>query len=352
MSDQTEIYSNITATTDPGLNHTRGRVYNVEYIHTSLNIGLGTIITIVGLIGNVLSFVVLSRDRRSQVASLLLKTLSVVDSVVLISTTLNGCLHPDSVYLSYTYRSLYLEISRGLSAFFMSTSRAVSIWLTVLIASIRYIAIRYPLWMRAKLSLARTRLMIAMLVIAVVVYFIPAMYIGSLHVCREFTGCNDTTTLDSHYYTPGEHEFELYHLLLGEVLITIIPLVLLICLSALLLIAYHKAVNLSAQLIAQNNKEENQITLSIIMVVVVLIICQIPSFALILNIYLKKPYFYGGVWHVIYILRAFLLGLNSSVNVLIYSICCKSFRVKLINMIGKRSTHQSALSLRTLTSYA
>ena len=343
-------HNNTTATIGQELHDNRLlSEYSIYALDASLNIVLGSIIAILGLIGNALSFAVYSHDRSSLVASFLFKSLSIIDSVVLIGNTLKN---------SMTYTIFGYLINDGAvryalwecGSYTFQVSRAVSIWLTVVIAGVRYIAIRYPLQMRTKITSFRLKLVIAVLPFVVVLHFIPRMYVSTIHLCREFRRCHTNETVDAYYFTQREYEIFSTQRLMSEILITIIPLLLLIILSILLITAYHKSVKMARQMTGNNCEEQNQMTLSVIMVVVVLAICQLLSFAVAVRLYLRKHFPEGGIWHIIHTLRDFLYGLNSAVNFIIYSVCSKSFRVKLFSFVTKQPTRKSKRMPTTSTS--
>ena len=304
----------------------------------SLNVVLGSIIAIFGLIGNALSFAVYSHDKRSLVASLLFKSLSIIDSVVLISNIIKVCVANTTFgYLIHNFALRYALYECTYCV--LQISRALSIWLTVLIAGVRYIAIQYPLHMSTRVTHSSIRFVIATLSFVVVLYFTPCIYVVVMVLRRIQGGCQINRTP---CVAPDEYEIIKYHPLISDILITIIPLLLLIILSILLITAYHKSVKMARQMTGNNCEEQNQTTLSVIMVVVVLVICQSFSFAYEVGIYLMGDYNIGGPWHIVKLLRYFFYGANSAVNFIIYSICSKSFRVKLYSFITKQFSCQSS----------
>ncbi len=337
MSDQPIIPSNTTTASQWDSNDRTTWKDDIIYLHMSLNVAVGLGIMVFGVTGNVLSFVVLSHDKRSRSARFLLKTLSIVDSIVLLSCSLRDCVNSYSQLMIYPFTdSISAAILRIISYYIVSASRAVSTWLTVLIAGTRYIAIRYPLHAKTKITLGRVRFITVLLVLVSVLLFIPDMYIYSISLCRGLKRCQTNESTDHYYNTPNEVKALTYSWFLAEVMVTIIPLFLLIILSALLLSAFHKYVNLTGHMTEHNSQQERQITLSIIMVVVVLIICQIPSCLYAVKSAVDTYVNYGGVWHYIRLTAEFFLGVNSAVNFIIYGACNKKFRVDLGNMIRNR----------------
>ena len=187
--------NNTTVTIEQELQNYGENLKDITFtLHTSLNIVLGSIITIFGLIGNALSFAVYSRDKQSLVASLLFKSISLVDSIVLISNTLQNCL----TYTTFGYlihNTMLRHTLMPCAVVVMKISRAISIWLTVLIAGIRYIAIQYPLHMRTKITASRIRFVIAILSFITGLYYTPRIYITAIQVCRTHGRCQTNETL-------------------------------------------------------------------------------------------------------------------------------------------------------------
>ncbi len=336
MSGQLTKPSSTTTSPKFESNHTTTFEYDIMYLHGSLNVGVGLVIMILGIIGNAFSFVVLSYDKRSKAACFLLKSLSVVDSIVLISGALRDYENYYSQFNMYPGTSLLAEISFLISGYLSAVFRGVSIWLTVLIAGIRYLAIQFPLYVKANITLSKVRYMVAVLLLLSVILFMPVMYIYFMRLCRALGRCQMNETLDISNFTPGDYKAIANLEFAGEVMVTVIPLFLLIILSALLLSAYHRAVQVAGQITSHNSQPERQITLSVIMVVVVLIICQVPSLVFVLKSTINHSYSYGDVWQHILIIAQFSHSLNSAVNFIIYSMCSKHFRTNLANLISTR----------------
>lgn len=109
------------------------------------NSGLIGIICFLGLAGNILSLAILHSDRQNRVASFLLQALAVADTAVLVIscfvlTFVYGILHSQTTVVTEWMDFIFKYVN---SLGYMT--QGVTIWLTVLLAINRYIAVCRPL---------------------------------------------------------------------------------------------------------------------------------------------------------------------------------------------------------------
>ena len=126
-----------------------------------------------------------------------------------------------------------------------------------------------------------------------------------------------------------------HHNLVDALLVAVVPTVLQVCLGTALLIMYYKARKLSQQMLGTRRDEENQITMTTIMIVLVLAVCQLPFF--FWTIYWNIHGFTTVNDHLTYDeLNEFFrvpTVVNSSVNFFIYCLCRNSFRKELYHVL-------------------
>jgi hypothetical protein len=134
-------------------------------------------LTLIGLIGNALSFVVIGKETRKNSNSFLLRSLAVVDNSVLLVYAVYISL--PSIYL-YTGKMMgYYEISQYLDRplFFISMFlKTAAIYMIVLVTTERYIAVCLPLRAKALCTVKNARITVFVLCLVCFVYNIPTLF--------------------------------------------------------------------------------------------------------------------------------------------------------------------------------
>ena len=214
----------------------------------------------------------------------------------------------------------------------------LSIWLTVLLAGLRCLAVGFPLHVERWLTLSRVRRITMVLIIAVTWFHIPATTsFYDLCCCKPysilFSAASVTMVFTAHLFW---HQGQL-----RDILHNILPLISLTCFNVALVIMYQRSKKLPT-----NNRAcsqaDRQITLVAIVVVAVFIFCQLPE-AITVNIvmFLTHKYGYPGVFDTppdlnsSYFFMFFLqvlVALNCVANVPIYCAFRQQFREKLFDI--------------------
>ncbi|ELU18219.1 hypothetical protein CAPTEDRAFT_194389 [Capitella teleta] len=174
-----EFYSNITA-------FGRSKQISCDLpvsFYIIVNVIILGVICILGLIGNTLSVIVLHRERGNRVVVLLLQSLAVADNACLILALIHvpfihGILpsiprYSNTVRLVEVYFQKYIEPVAHMA-------QTGSIWTVVLLAANRYFAICRPFQAQTYLTMARTKIQVAGVVIFSVALNIPRFF--QLHV--------------------------------------------------------------------------------------------------------------------------------------------------------------------------
>ena len=174
-----------------------------------INTLVGGTLCILGMLGNSLCFLVLRKDQDTPIVSFLLQTLACVDNVFLglwllhfsmrdffTYLNVNGGLHVIWMYVVlYSYPLLFV-------------AQSATIWLTVLIAVYRYLAVCKPYTARLNMDLALTKKGVLAVILFAVVYNLPR-YFDSTIVERDtveaaaVAGSNVTALTISHGVTNG-----------------------------------------------------------------------------------------------------------------------------------------------------
>ena len=312
-------------------------------------------LVVVGIIGNSLAFVVFWKDTIKTSTSFLFQALSLIDSLLLVS-----------VFLLYTIDSFveYTDILQGLSSIsphlipwsypLTMTAHASSIWVTVLIAVNRYVAVCLPYKASRWCTVFVAKKQLAVVLLIAVLYNAPTFV--QYHVVYRILDNGTTykavvneTNIGSDSLYKTVYEYILYFIFLMA-----LPMLILTFLN-IRLIKGLKALRqrrMAMQTLSQ--KHDNNVTFVLIIVVVVLIICQVPAlvsrvlwrvFPLEARRCDRFQSYLGDIANVLVIL-------NSTVNFIIYAFLNKRFRRVLVRMVcawqggGRKPENRVELSPR------
>lgn len=248
--------------------------------------GAGTL-CILGLLGNGISFAILSQDRTtSPVAAFLLESLSIADSAFLVvwllqfsvkdlfnffglDRTCSGCSVAYIYTRAYTYPMAFI-------------AQTTTIWLTVLIAASRYVAVCMPYRASAYCTLPVTKRGTLGVVVFAVLYNLPRFFENEIAVAmtrRNFTR--------HHLQRTSLGRNRLYQLVYFDALYYVVsfvlPLLLLSVFNAQLIVAYRavqrkrSAMKMRRCRGGGTDSHEQNITLVMIVVILVFMVCNAPA---------------------------------------------------------------------------
>ena len=189
-------------------------------------------IAIVGILGNIISFIVLCFHNRKQTTITVLQALTIADTCVLLLTLLLRSFR----YLDIpSYMIVYHHIFRWLypMAYFL---RLVDTWFSVLLTVDRYIVVCHPLHAQRLCTRRRTLVLIVVIVIASFLFSFPRYF---EYKVVEFEvnpfGFETTDLLSSQSYTIA------YRIVLFFVFMYLLPMTLLVTLNVRLLVTLSKS---------------------------------------------------------------------------------------------------------------
>ena len=289
-----------------------------------------SILCFFGLIGNILSVIVLQRDRDRREALFLLQALAFADTFHLLVAV-------NRYPLKYLIQEVSYVSMQLIVYPLLKTTQAMTVWMMLLVTTDRYIYVCRPL-VAHQLCNSRTRRILALLVFVLsFVYNIPRFFdsclwtfqdkcTGKIYSRRVFT-----RAFSSVYY------FDIYQTGAYLLLIFIGPLPILIVLNYKLLTAIRRSRRRQRQYALchmwQQPPHQSEANASIVLinVVIVFVICQTPE--LIFKILVIVDRWLPHV-HVISAnatldfstMSELLLVINSSVNFLIYCAFGRRFR--------------------------
>ena len=282
---------------------------------------------ILGLAGNTLSFLVLRKDRESPVASFLLQSLSMTDNFFLAFWFLHFSLS-DMFYhlrMPFCYEPAWVYV-RVYTDPLMFVGQTAMIWMTVLIAVSRYIAVCVPYKASALTNVPRMKLGASLVLLASLLYNIPRYF--ELQVIRTEANGNVHYSFNQ-TSLPSNPVYRLvYFDILYYISTFVLPLVLLAFMNTRLVLAYRLIQRKRRALRVRSGQDgqDNNITLVMIIVIVVFMICNAP--ARIFQIVQKYDQNIK-CWSTAFIIGevcSILEVLNSSANFIVYCVFRKQFR--------------------------
>ena len=277
-----------------------------------------------GLIGNTVSLIVLNRDHTSPVASFLLQSLAVADNTLLVTWTFLYSLRELVTYAGLTAVQshpiwLYLRLYTFPVMFMAQTA---TIWLTVVLAINRFIAVCQPYSSPRLCKLAYVRREVAAVVIFAVLYNAPRLFERRInhHV-------TENSTLWSWTMTSLGND-RLYGRIYGDIAYYVfsfaLPLFILGIINTRIIIAY-RATRKRKLSITSRRSTENNVTLVMIIVILIFMVCLAPARLVQLAWNYEYDHCSELRYYLIHLTNS-LEMLNSSVNFVIYVIYHRRFR--------------------------
>ncbi|XP_013379691.1 FMRFamide receptor [Lingula anatina] len=294
-----------------------------------IEIGIIGPMCIFGLIGNALSFVILFRENGSSPTFFLLRTVAVADSLMLVTSLLMyvvpGLMHYFKMD-SYSHYKAYTAVSIWPFAMMAQTS---TIWMVLVVAIERYIAICWPTKARMLCTISHARKEVIGVTIFSVLFNIPRFFEN--YITED--GCSMKMSFDftELYNNPNYRIF--YTVVLYSLVNAVIPLITVSFININLTCSLRQASkarkNMGVPIKVLEKKSESSITLVLVLIVVVFIICQVP--AMITHIWGEIIYHlaeHSTLMNYRYfaVFSNVMVILNSSLNFLIYCAVGKRFR--------------------------
>ena len=262
------------------------RMLNEEYHHNMLEIvhfqyyawGItGNIISGFGIAGNLMSIVVLANRRMRSSTSVYLIAQSVFDIIVLISLILFMALPSinQATHALETYSAFYPYLHPF--AYPMAlTAQTCSIYTTVGFTIERYIAVCYPLKAARWCTPQKAQRAVLLIVLASVLYNIPRMLEYKTVL---YTNTDTNVTVARYVVTEmGANKVfrHVYFIYMHISVMLLIPFAILTFMNTMLIRAVRRSHHTKGK-VNQKQHKENNLTVMLIAVVIVFLICQLPS---------------------------------------------------------------------------
>ena len=282
-----------------------------------------------GIVGNSLAVVVFWKDSTKTSASFLFQSLALADTAFLLVAI---PIIPVRSYVNYTFRlNLFREIRSYEIVYIwpcLVVAWTASIWIVVLFAVNRYIAVCFPLKSLHWCTISNVKKQLAIVLIFAILVNIPRFLKSRIEYLTIDNGTTYRTFVYAREFTTMEVYVIYYKIVFFYTVTSAIPLVILTVLNIRLMKALKTSRRNQMEMLSRRQQHDNSATFILIIVVVVFITCQLPS---LINSLIRQMTSYRArvcgdyLFYITPVTNALVL-LNSAVNFVIYAVFNKRFR--------------------------
>ena len=276
------------------------------------------IICTCGIIGIILTLIVLSRKNMCTSTNCYLMALASADLLFLILFSS----HQLDRFCNTEMAQNVFQIYMTYTSIFLNVFLIASIWLTVMLAIERYIAICQPFLATKLCTPKKARLFIVIIYIVSFACRMPNFWEHKIMFVKSL--CSNTT-IPIIFFTDYSWKNEIYPWFVDGAICSIIPFLLLLVLNVRLIWEVKK----SSKYIKQNlmirtnatsivRKEELQITIMLISVVIVFFVCQAPYVVYTAMTSIDPAVIANSNFQIFHNITLLLLTLKSAVNFILY----------------------------------
>ena len=276
------------------------------------------IICILGLLGNILSLIVLSQKKMQTSTNVFLSALAVGDTVKLINDLMYVIVliilrvNPELGNMLHLYLYPYAH-------YIFNVAVCVTAWLTVSVAVERYIAVCHPTHAKLMCTVERARYVSVGVFVSMSILVIPcAMRYETVRTCLPHSRESKLEIQVTELWR--NKTFMTAYTWVQNLLRSIIPLFVLMILNGMIIQALRKE-----RVPGKKMTARNRITIMLIVVIVTFLVCIFPDC-------IMSTFFGFGYYDADYLVRGVreltdtLLAINSAVNFIIYCSFSKVFR--------------------------
>ena len=316
------------------------------------------IISCYGIVGNVLSIIVLSHRQMRNSTSYYLISLAIYDMLVLLFMSL--FLAIPTIYLEkdilegYYFAYPYIHPFVYPIALIAQTGTVY----TILAFTVeRYIAVCRPLHAANTCTMARTKRVILIIFVSSITYNIPRFF--EYQTTQVWSEDYNRTIATIEFTEIGRNKVfqEVYFIYTYLVVMFLLPFSLLTVLNILLIRAVNRAKATRHSITSSNSKETN-LTVMLIVVINVFLACQLPALVdnMMVAIFGLEKLNCSVDWVRFTTISNLLVVVNSAVNFILYCTVGKRFRKVFIKIFCikrkepqfKYTVHQSSVYLRNI----
>lgn len=310
---------------------------------------IGGLLCLFGIIGNSFTFFVFLRDSKKTSATFLFQALSIIDTLLLITVVPVYSLLPlvehTGLYADYKRFGYGVVLVYVFPCAFLA--QTATIWLTVLVAVNRYIAVCLPYQAARLCTVSQAKKQLSIVLFLAVLYNIPKFVEARLDFSVDARG----VIAVPQYRTIGNNS--LYFIIYGNLMYTIflmaLPLLCLTILNIRLIRALAQLKKKRAQMLNLRQQQDNNITFVLIVVVIVFTVCQTPALAnqILWSALARPSRACGGFQFYFSRISNLLVIFNSSVNFFIYFAFNTRFREILVHMVCRTMAFQRLRRMRS-----
>ncbi|KAE8741276.1 FMRFamide Receptor [Frankliniella occidentalis] len=285
------------------------------------------VVVVVGLVGNAATIVVLTRRRMRSSTNVYLTALAASDLLYLTAIFLLSLRHYPGIGSMDTSYFFYWRLHRFV-LWLADSMTATSIWLTVAFTVERYIAVCHP--MRGRLLCTEYRARLAVLVVWSFCVFATASVPWESYVVwhRDHAGRECVRECES-WLGANEVYISIYSWF-SALLFMALPLLMLAVFNCFLINAVRQSRRARRSMtqnepnsVSQHQRQENRITITLIGVVILFLVCQTPSAALLVyKSFVDETKVHRSLGNIC----NFLVAVNAASNFLLYCALSDKYR--------------------------
>lgn len=286
------------------------------------------VISIFGLIGNTASLFLLRSAGINRVATFFLQALAIADNLVMVfgglgTSVVHGMLYGlladqdptfslvHSLYVMYVHPCVFMAMT-------------ASMWMTVLLAVNRYVAICFPLKARQWCTMGKSYVQVAGVFVVAVAYNVPRFFQWRL-VTVDSTLQPNRTIVDLAMTDIGQQStfHMVYDNIVYNAFFVLLPLLFLVVSNAKLIVEVRASSGMRRTMVTSKSKHDPsgaRINVLMVVIILIVIICQLPN-----RIYIFARFALGdgafncyAGWYYFSIFATTMLYLNSSINFVVY----------------------------------
>ncbi|KAK7102400.1 hypothetical protein V1264_020623 [Littorina saxatilis] len=324
----TSFYEDESQTMDPLLGYDELNYVDYEVCAQRggwLHLTVKPIVYTVGIVGIVLTIVILSRKTMCTSTNCYLTALAVADLIVLVILSANivvehvmSCMREhEDIFFAFFH----------ISTIFLNMALFASVWITVVLAVERYIAICHPMQAMSICTRTRARIMVAAVFFAAFLARLPNFL--DMQFIEKKIRADDNTTYTKMVMEWGDEDLydnAVYSFVVPGFLAGLLPLIALAVLNTLLVVEIRKSTRYLRYHLAADSRihsvisnEEKKITLMLIFIIFAFFVCQCP-FMIYTGITAINDYYFHKLpdLQMVHNFALVVLAMKSACNFILY----------------------------------
>ena len=324
--------------TDNSIYEPSANLNRCDLYYLIVRIILGGCIAVLGLMGNGLTIMVMRGDRKKSATVLALFYLAIVDLLVLMEYGLMTVSVP--LLQLQGMDLLALKLQMYYIAYLMPIGQIcnlISVFLTVIVTWQRYISVCIPHKAKSYGSIGVVNIQVSCALVSSLLFHLPMFFEG--HVVSDYPLPGQTAIVTNSFAKTKAYTV-FYSIVAWQTVTYILPIGALCYMTLGLIRALRQSTMKRQNTVSISQRAKEEMTLSLIVVVVISIICQsfAPIRRILMGVYAQYgssiqcggPLFYFGPFELVSIL------VNSSSNFVIFVLCARGFRRKLVRYCRTR----------------